>query len=80
MTAKKDIAITLNWAAVSGSVRRFVVHLFRCRHEWHTTGTNGFYVTTEECCWKCGEYRHRILSAECLYETPKWKDGKHPKR
>ena len=52
--------------------------LFPHKHNWTPTGTNGFYMPTEEMCWECGEYRHRVLKADDLPDVAEWEEGKHP--
>ena len=61
-------------------ILRLVRHLFRCRHDYWTTATNGWYIPIEEHCQKCGEYRHRVLKAARLgIEKGEWTHGRHPK-
>ena len=63
---------------MSVAVRRLVVLLFRCRHDWSITAINGFGSPSEEVCISCGEYRHRVLDHRIMGRE-EWNAGKHPK-
>ena len=69
------------WTASARRVRRLVVHLFRCRHDWSISGTNGFGHPSEEICIKCDEYRHVIHDFEKFRRgvDEEWNTGRHPK-
>jgi len=53
---------------------------FECRHDYTTTGTNGFAFPCEVKCIKCGMYWHRVLKSEDLPVIAEWESGKYPKK
>jgi hypothetical protein len=64
-----------------GKIKEAWRHLQRCRHDYATTGRNGFAHPSEEKCIHCGEYRHKIHDFEKFRHgvEEEWKPGKHPK-
>jgi len=60
-------------------MKKILKWLFRCRHYWGISATNGFGIIDEQMCLKCREFRHRIMIAKELYREPEWQQGRHPK-
>lgn len=63
---------------IRNRVKRFVDRLKSCRHQWLPTHGNGFGMTTQEECWKCGRVRHRILIWKRWENEEIWHDGERP--
>lgn len=50
-------------------------------HDWKETYYNGYMITVEEKCVRCGIYRHHFLEDNNgIGEDIDWREGKHPNR